>query len=236
MPPQCDRSWTIRPHSSLQAVTAAVTTVTGALRMPLATLERRMTVVRLPDARLIIYSAIALADAELRELESVGRPAFLVVPNHLHRLDALAWKGRYPTLCVVAPPGARSSVEEVVPVDTTTPDFGTPSVRFVVVQGTGEREAALEVDEAGATTLILNDIVGNLPTSHGLVLRAMGFATPRPRIPRAVKVALIQNRRALSQQLEQWSTRPIARILVSHGSPILEDAPAVLRELAHSLR
>lgn len=195
-----------------------------------------MTVVRLPDARLIIYSAIALADPEMQALEAIGRPAFLIVPNHLHRLDALAWKVRYPALCVVAPPGARSNVEEVVPVDTTAPDFGASSVRFVVVEGTAEREAALEVDEAGATTLLLNDIVGNLPTNHGLVLRAMGFATPRPRIPRAVKLALIQDRQALSQQLEQWSTMPVSRILVSHGAPIVEGAPAVLRELAHSLR
>jgi hypothetical protein len=204
--------------------------------MPLTTLERRMTVVRLADERLVIYSAIALADAHMRELEAFGRPAFLIVPNHLHRLDALAWKQRYPSLCVVAPSGCRSRVEELVPVDTTSPDFGQAQVRFVVVEGTGQREAALEVDEEGGTTLVLNDVVGNLDESHGLVLRAMGFATARPRVPRVVKLALIEDRQALRARFEQWAALPIRSILVSHGAPVLENARAVLQELADSLR
>jgi hypothetical protein len=36
------------------------------------------------------------------------------------RLDARAWKDRYPELVVITPAAARAEVEEVVPVDATT--------------------------------------------------------------------------------------------------------------------
>lgn len=229
------QSWRVRPHGVLETVTSSIRTVTGLLRMPLTTLERRMTVVRLVDGRLVIYSAIALADPQMRELEAFGSPAFLVVPNHLHRLDACAWKQRYPSLCVVAPSGSRASVEELVPVDTTSPDFGQDSVRFVELEGTGSREAALEVHEAGTITLVLNDIVGNLPSSYGLVLRAMGFAGKQPRVPRIVKRVLVKDQAALRTRFEQWAKLPVRRLLVSHGTPVLEGADRVLLELAHSL-
>jgi hypothetical protein len=229
------QSWRIRPHGQLEPVTASVFTVTGSLRMPLTTLERRMTVVKLADGRLVIYSAIALAEQRMRELEALGTPAFLVVPSHLHRLDIAAWKERYPDARVAAPSGSRAKVERVVRVDTTSPDFGTNAVRFVELPGTTGREAALEVEDEGTLTLVLNDIVGNLPPDHGLVLRAMGFAGNRPRIPRAVKRALVKDPAALRACFERWAQLPVRRLLVSHGAPVHEHADQVLLELARSL-
>lgn len=195
-----------------------------------------MTVVRLDDGRLVIYSAIALDEARMRELEAFGTPAFLIVPSHLHRLDAGAWKQRYPGLCVVAPSGSRASIEEVLAVDTTDPDFGQDSLRFVELDGTGAREAALEVHEQGSIALLLNDVVGNLPSSHGLVLRALGFAGAEPRVPRAIKRALVQDPDALRARFEHWASLPVRKIVVSHGTPVLEGAPQVLLELARSLK
>jgi hypothetical protein len=230
------QSWRIRPHGQLEPVTSSVYTVTGALRMPLTTLERRMTIVKLEDRRLIIYSAVALAEPQMRELEALGTPAFLVVPSHLHRLDVAAWKQRYPDACVVAPSGSRAKVEQVVRVDTTNPDFGSAAVRFVELEGTNGMEAALEVEDEGTITLVLNDIVGNLPPSHGLVLRALGFAGNQPRVPRAIKRVLVKDPAALRARFEQWAKLPVRCLLVSHGAPVRERANQVLLELARSLR
>jgi hypothetical protein len=203
--------------------------------MPLTTLERRMSVVRLDDGRLVIYSGIALDAVQMRELEAFGAPAFLIVPSHLHRLDAAAWKARYPGLCVVAPSGARARVEELVSVATSRPDFGQTSLRFVELEGTAAREAALEVHEQGSITLLLNDVVGNLPASHGFVLRAMGFAGAGPRVPRAIRRVLVEDPAALRARFEYWAKLPVSKIVVSHGSPVLEGAKQVLLELARSL-
>src|SRR2546430_2349620 len=124
--------WKVRPHGKLSQIDEGILTVVGQIRMPLGSFPRRMTVVRLRDSRLVVWSAMALDAEQMVTLEAFGRPAFLVVPNDHHRLDARAWKERYPQLQVVAPEGARAKVEKIVPVDATAPDFGDPNVRFVI--------------------------------------------------------------------------------------------------------
>jgi hypothetical protein len=207
--------------------------------MPLMDLPRRMTVVRLSDSRLVVWSAIALDEKEMATLEAFGRPAFLIVPNDHHRLDAKAWKDRYPQVQVVAPEGSRAKVEEVVPVDTTMPDFGDPDVQFLTVPGTRDHEAALVVRTPNGTTLVLNDLVGNIRDASGIdgwLLRLAGLAGEAAQIPRVVKLALIKDANALRAQLLQWAPmESMKRILVSHGEPIEANTQRTLRELAGSL-
>ncbi len=171
--------WKVLPHGKLVEIDPNIMTVTGTLRMPLVTLPRRMTVARLADKRLVIFSAISLDVDGMQALESYGRPAFLVVPNAKHRMDAKSWKLRYPSIQVVAPAGARRQVADVVPVDTSEPEFGDPTVKFITVPGTGRREGALLIDTLVGTTLVLNDLVGNIRNAAGVggwLLRKMNFA------------------------------------------------------------
>ena len=111
--------------------------------MPLGNFPRRMTVVGLSRNRSAVFSAIALDEAAMGEVEAVGKPTFLIVPNGHHRLDAPAWKKRYPKLKVLCPPGARDKVGEAVPVDSTDDILGDKDVDFITVAGTGGAEAAL---------------------------------------------------------------------------------------------
>jgi hypothetical protein len=215
-----------------------ILTVVGEIPMPLADIPRRMTVVRLRDGRLVIFNAVALDEDEMRMLEHFGTPAFLVVPNGHHRLDAKIWKDRYPTMKVIAPPGARAKVEKAVPVDATRADFNDPDVAFVTVPGTRENEAALEVRGPNGTTLILNDLVGNIRKASGFggwFLRLMRFAGEEPRIPVPVKLTMIKDKPAFAAQLRRWAVPSLRRILVSHGSTIEDDPTGVLRKLAASL-
>ena len=235
-----DQHWKVRPHGKLSKVDDGILTVTGPIRMPLGSFPRRMTLVRLADSRLVVWSAIALDDKETATLEAFGRPAFLIVPNDHHRLDAKAWKERYPQVRVVAPEGSRAKVEKMVPVDTTAPDFGDPDVEFVTVAGTREREAALVVRTRNGTTLVLNDLVGNIcdaSGSSGWLLRLAGFAGKSARIPRVVKLNLVKDANALRAQLLQWAEiASLKRILVSHGEPIEANPQQTLRDLAASLK
>jgi len=231
--------WTVLPHDDLVAVDDSIMTVVGYLPMPLTRVPRRMTVVRLRDGGLVVFSAVALDEARMAALERFGTPAFLVVPSDKHRMDARIWKDRYPRMQVVAPRGAGSKVADVVPVDTTSPDFGDPDVRFVTVPGTGDNEGALIVQRGSRTTLVLNDVVGNIRDAKGLggwLLGVMGFAGDAPRIPRIVKRLLIRDRAALREQLLLWAKdQSLVRILVSHGA-IIEDHPRdALMKLAESL-
>ena len=238
--PQPLEAWKVLPHGKLVEVDDNLLTVVGRLQMPLAEIPRRMTVVRLHDARLVIYSAIALDEIEMAALEDYGEPAFLVVPGDHHRLDAKPWKLRYPRLVVVAPAGAREAVEQAVHVDTTAPFFDDPDLDWVAVPGTLEHEAALVVRAPGGTTIVLNDLVANIRNATGFggwLLHVMGFAGDEPSIPAVRKLALVKEPEALSAQLLAWSEIvDLRRILVSHGDPIDDDPRAALRELAASLR
>jgi hypothetical protein len=231
--------WTVLPHGKLTAVDTNVLTVTGDLKMPLTDFERRMTVIRLGSGRLVVFSAIALDEEEMRALEEYGRPAFLVVPNDHHRLDARIWKERYPKMQVVAPAGAREKIEEVVKVDTCLPVFEDPHVRWLTVAGTCENEAALLVEGGNGTTLVLNDLIGNMPHGSGVggwVLRTMDFAGDEPHIPAPVKMLMIREPEALRAQLLEWAALDdLKRILVSHGAPIEDHPQKTLRELAATL-
>jgi hypothetical protein len=233
------REWKVLPHGKLSQLDDNILTVVGEIRMPLMNLPRRMTVVRLNDGRLVVFSAIALDEDEMAALEAWGSPAYLIVPSDKHRLDARIWKDRYPQMQVVAPQGAREKVAETVPVDTTAPSFDDPSVSFMTVPGTRDREAALVVRTSKGTTLVLNDIVGNIRDASGVggwLLRVVGFAGKDAQIPKVVKMAMIEDTNALRAQLLQWSgIESLRRILVSHGGPIEENPRETLRELASSL-
>ena len=233
------KQWTVLPHGKLSQVGDNILTVVGELHMPLMDLPRRMTVVRLRDGRLVVYSAIALDDDEMLALEHYGRLAYLVVPSDIHRMDARIWKDRYPDMHVATTPGARDKAQEIVEVDAIEPDFGDPNVRFVTVPGTREREAALVVMGAHGTTLVLNDLVGNIRHESGFggwLLRMAGFAGDEAKIPSVVRLALIKDKEALRQQLLQWADiATLKRIVVSHGAIIDEHPRQVLRELAGTL-
>jgi hypothetical protein len=237
--PKTHRHWKVLPHDKLSEIDDGILTVVGRIRMPLGSFPRRMTVVRLADSRLVVWSAIALDEKEMATLEAFGRPAFLIVPNDHHRLDAKAWKDRYPQMQIVAPKGSRAKVEQVVPVDTTAPDFGVPDVRFVTVPGTHDREAALVVHTPNGTTLVLNDLIGNIRDGSGIggwLLRLAGFAGRAAQIPRVVKLNLVKDANALRSQLLQWAEmESLKRILVSHGEPIERNPKKTLSDLAGSL-
>ncbi len=227
------------PHGQLSRIEENLLPVVGELPMPIGEFPRRMTVARLRDGRLVIFSAIALDEPEMAQLEAFGTPSYLVVPGDIHRMDAKIWKQRYPSLVVIAPEGAREKVREVVAVDATTADFGDPSVQLLTVPGTDNHEAALLVESASGTTLVVNDLIWNVhgsPGFGGFLFRLMGFTKPDPQIPSIIKLRAIKDKPALRQQLERWSRiRNLKRIIVSHGELVETNAGGVLHDLAGEL-
>ena len=236
--PRPFETWKVLPHGKLTAIDDNLLTVVGDLHMPFGEFPRRMTVVRLADRRLVIFSAVALDEPEMVALERYGKPSFLIIPSEIHRMDAKIWKDRYPDLRVIAPPGARAKAEELVEVDTTEPDFGDPSVRYVTVPGTEGREAALLVDTSTGTTLVVCDLIWNVHHRRGIggwLFRIFHLTSDKPQIASVVRMK-VKDKRALREQLVLWSNiEGLNRIVVSHGDIVERDPPAVLRELAESL-
>jgi hypothetical protein len=230
-------TWTVMPHGPLRELAPGLLTVVGQISLPLGRFPRRMTVVVLPDERTALFSPIPLDEESMTQLEALGEPAYLIVPNGGHRLDLRPMKHRFPAAKVVSAPGARAQVSQSVPVDTTSPDLGT-DVDLVSVPGMGDAELALVVRHEGGTSLVTNDIVGNVSKPRGpgtwLMARLTGFG-PRPAVPRLVRQRYVKDGPALAAQLDAWAALPgLVRLIPSHGEVIDRPAP-VLAALARQL-
>jgi hypothetical protein len=233
--------WTVLPHGKLKRLEHDLLSVSGTMNMPpMGEVTRRMTIVRLADGRLVIYSAISLDEVEMNALESYGAPAFLVVPGDIHRMDAKPWKDRYPSIKVIAPAGARDKIQEVVPVDATEVDFGDPAVRFMTMPGTGDKEAVLVIETPSGTTVVLNDLIfdlANRPGFSGWLFKMIGMTGDAPRIPFPVKLKQVTDKAAVSAQLEHWARLPnLQRVIISHGDIIAQTPGAVLNRICTELR
>ena len=235
--PNAFTTWTPLPHGPLEKLTENLWRVEGTL--PRMALRRVMTAVKLADRRLLIHSAIALQAAQMAELEAWGEPAFLVVPNGWHRLDARVYLDRYPGMQVFCPAGATKRVTKVVPVTGSYDDFeDLAEVRLFHLDGVKQGEGALQVRSEDGTTLVFNDVIFNqphLPGFGGLVLRLMG-STGGCMVTPVGRLLVARDRPALRAHLEQLATiEDLRRVIVSHGELIDENAGLMLRGAADYL-
>jgi hypothetical protein len=233
--------WTVLPHGKLKRLERNLLSVSGTMNMPpMGEVTRRMTIVRLADGRLIIYSAISLDEKEMDALVSYGTPAYLIVPGDIHRMDAKPWKDRFPSMKVIAPAGAREKIQDIVPVDATEVDFGDPTVSFMTMPGTADKEAVLVVETASGTTIVLNDLIfdlANRPGFGGWLFKTIGMTGDEPHIVFPVKLKEVKDKGAVSAQLEDWARLPnLQRVIISHGDIITEAPGTVLKRISSELR
>jgi len=232
--------WKVFPHGPVEKIDDGLLSVEGEIHMPLGRFPRRMTAVALSDGRTVLFSPVALDEPAMIEVEALGSPSFMVVPNGFHRLDARPFKKRYPDIEVICPPGAKKRVEKAVPVDAVGDVLNDVAVRFAIVDGMRNAEAALIVRRDSGTTLILNDVISNVRHPKGLganiMARLFGFGVKHPQMAREVRYLFVGDKRALARQLRDWASIPdLRRIIVSHGE-IIERSPAdVLRSIASTL-
>lgn len=228
-----NETWKVIDHGQLEALGDNLYTVTGKLKMPLGETVRRMTIAKLSDGRLLVFSAISLDENEMAKIDALGQVAFLVVPSGIHRMDIKAWATRYPQARVVAPAGAREKVEELVRVDATTIETDDPRVQLLAVPGTGEQEFAMLVTTGTTKTLVVTDLIFNLPKLPGFAQIAytlFGFGPGHPTQPALVRMNLVKDKDAMRAQLRAWANdSSIERILVSHGAPIENPRETLLK-------
>ncbi|HYJ08255.1 MAG TPA: hypothetical protein VEX18_04585, partial [Polyangiaceae bacterium] len=208
--PKKESTWRVLQHDPIEQLADNLWRVNGAL--PGMSLRRNMTVVRRRDGTLVLHSAIALQDSAMRELEALGTPAAIIVPNRAHRLDAPGYKERYPAIRVYTPRGARKYVEEVVPVDGTYEDFPhDEDVRLEMLEGVREGEGAMIVHSSDGVTLVLNDSVMNMDTKRdvlGYLFTTVMGSAPGPRVSRLAKLLWVHDKSALRRDLERFARIP----------------------------
>jgi hypothetical protein len=231
------RPWTVLPHDAWERLSDNVWTVAGAL--PDMALRRRMTAVKLADGRVVIHGAACLEEPAMRELEAWGEPAVLIVPNAFHRLDAHAWKSRYPKSTVLCPKDADAAVRKVVAVDGHYDAFPRDaSVTLTPLAGMSRRvpEGVLTaVAGDGRATHVFNDALFNHPHVAGFsgwVMKTLG-STGGPKVTGLMAMVGVSDRKALNAHYRALAATPaLAFAVPGHGDVIAADVPAVLTRVA----
>jgi hypothetical protein len=239
----------VLPHSGIEELAPNLWHVTGTL--PSSTMvPREMVLYRLADSSLLIHSAIALDEQAMAQLESLGTPKILIVPNRIHRLDASVYKQRYPQLIVVCPAAAKQYVEEVVAVDGIAEEV-LPAYKIICHEPAGIRpqELVYELPLPTGIALVFTDILFNLNKSYlqqhlskgefilqwlgASVIGSSGFFG----ITGLGKRVFLRDRNAYRQWLEALAANvPELRVIcVAHGSPIITNCTQRLREAAARL-
>ncbi len=221
-------TWTVLGNDPPSTVAENLWRVEG--NLPHQGLRRVMTVVRRDDGALLIHNAIAMEDEQMAALEAWGKPAVMVVPNGMHRLDAGIFKQRYPDVRVLCPAGARDKVEQVVAVDGTLDELGEgwgETAALEHLDGVKQSEGLMRVTSPDGVTLVLNDAVFNLPHQPGfmgLIFKAFG-STGGPRVSRLFKMLAVKDRQAFGAHLERLAATPnLRRVIMSHGA-MVDEAP-----------
>lgn len=227
-------TWTVLKHKPLTKHSAHFWTVEGS--MPNGSTRRVMSLARTSDGRLIIHNGVALEESAMKEIEAWGTPAFLVVPNGFHRMDARIFKDRYPSVKVLCPASQRKKVEEVVPVDGSYNDFPTdPVVGVRHMAGTKDSEGVLTVSDDSGTYAVFNDLLMNV-RSRGFPRDFMVSPTGHLAVPRIARWFLAKDKQALAADLRKVAGLPNLRaVVVSHGSATTANASAALEAAAAEL-
>lgn len=220
--------WTVLPHKPLEKLADNLWSVEGT--MPGGGIRRVMVLARLTDGRVVVHNAIALEEALMKELDAWGTPSFIVVPNGYHRQDARIWKDRYPAAKVLCPEGAKKNVAKVVAPDGSYDDLpADANVTLAHLDGCKKAEGALVARSGARATLVLNDVLMNMPKVGG----PMGFMlapTGKFSVPRVFRWFVAKDKRALAAHLDALAATPgLTRIIVSHGDAVTEKPADAIR-------
>lgn len=208
--------------------------------LDLLPIGRRMVIVRMGDGSLAVHSAVCCDAETLAAIEAHGPVRWIIVPSGHHRMDAPAWKARFPEARVVAMPASQKRVGQVVEVHGDYGAMPAGSVSWEALAGVPAEGVILHRAHDGAVSVIFNDAFMNLPDRlpgwKGFVVRAMG-STGGPKVTNTAKWFIVKDRPAFAAHLRRLADTPgLARVIPGHGGILAgEAAPAALRRAADTL-
>ena len=181
----------------------------------------RMTVVRLPNGRLLLHSPIAATAERVREVEALGSVAYIVAPNLLHHLFVGEWQEACPDAETYVAPGLETKRSDlsVTGILGDEPESGwKDAIDQVPVNGFPFANEVVFFHRPSAT-LIATDLVFNVGASSPAFTRfAWRFiGTVGQLAPSLLERVLVRDRVAFRRSLEQILEWPFERVVVAHG-------------------
>jgi hypothetical protein len=230
------RPWIVTPHDPIRQLDENLWTVDSPVpTIPGGTFPRKMSIVKLSDGTLVLHNAIPLDDAGMKQLEGLGRPAFLIAPSPFHCIDAHAMRARLGAK-LLCPAAARERLREVVEPDGALDALpADPALRAETLDGTKFGESVFVVrsgGETGRVSLLFCDAffnIASLPGFWGWVWKRFGFTGGPLTGPVWMKRA-VNDRAALRRHMERLAELPgLHRLVPSHGEVVEKDPAGTLR-------
>jgi hypothetical protein len=232
------RPWIVVKHAPVETIDENLWGVVGVVPdFPDGTgMDRRMSIVRLGDGRLVFHNAVPVDDATLAKVTAWGKPAILIVPMHLHAIDAHAFREKL-GLAVFTSKTVVDKVRAILPVDGTLEDLpADPALRCEPLAGTRFGEAAFVVKSGPRASLLFCDAIQNSRPGRGFnafMFNWMGFTGSDLKTPPFYKLRAVTDRAALKRDVLRLAETPeLARIVPSHGEIVDSNASAALRTAA----
>lgn len=194
----------------------------------------RMAVIRLGGGDLFIWSPIALTDALLHDVDALGVVKYLIAPNSLHHMHLQDWMTAFPMAETFAAPGLPSKRTDITFTSelTETPHPAWESDMDQVVMSGNAITTEVVFFHRQSGTVLFTDVLQQLPKGwysgwRAIIARLDLMTEPEPTVPRKFRIAF-RNKEALRssvRKIRSWNTQAV---LMAHGTPVTENAPAFL--------
>jgi len=190
---------------------------------------------------LLLHSVIALDDATMKQIESLGKPSVIIVPSPSHRADAAVYKRRYPNARVICPKEIVDQVSEKVPVDGTASQVLRKEYGITCLKPKGglrfpELAYELPYHEGGRNgkkALVFCDLLVNLRTGPWYMKLMQGVTGGEsPRMSLLWKRVLTKDRHQMKEFWKELADRKdIGALLMAHGDPYIADPETISKTL-----
>jgi hypothetical protein len=196
-------------------------------------LGTRMTIVRLADRALIVFSPVAMNDELRAAVDAEGTVAHIVCPNVYHHLHAGPWSTAYPDAVVHAPRALRKKRPDLRidrELDDATPaSFGSDIVPLHI-DGSMLDETVLV--HLPSKTVVSVDLVENFSTTDHLPTRLYlkaGGIHGKPGWNRLMRF-IYRDRKAARRSVDALLEHDIDRLILAHGDVIETNAKDAIRQ------
>ena len=235
------RPWIVTHHDPLEQLDDNLWAVNGDIPgfPPNTGFHRRMSIVRLSDGRLLFHNAIPVDQATLAQIRTLGTPALLLLPHHLHAIDAHSFREKL-DLAVYTAARSIDALRAVLPVAGAIDQLPTdPALSIEPLPSSRFGEAGVLVRSGPRVSLLVCDILINVRHGRGLagwLFRLMGFSGPEPMLARPVRMRAFRPKEAARRDLLRLADIPgLWRVVPSHGPVISEDPAGALRRAAQRI-
>ncbi len=230
--PKPRRPWIVSRHDPIEKLDDNLWAVQG--DVPGVGISRRMCIIKMDNGGLVFFNAVPIEPAALEEVCAWGNPSMLIVPSHLHLIDAHAFAEKL-EVPVYGPAAGEDKIRQRVDLAGTLETLPSdPSFRVETVAGLTLGEPAVIVKSGDRQSILFGDALQNHNRDTlAFSLRLFGYAGG-PKVTLLLRLLFLRDKNALKAQLERWASLPcLTRLVPAHGEVVSTGAAnALLRARA----